>query len=81
MSASEKIFGLIVDQTGLALNAIQGSSKLIDDLEMDSLDLVELVMAIEDEFDFEITDEEMDPIKTVDELTTLVNQKLKPCLG
>ena len=52
----EKVKGIIVEQLGVAENAVTMEASFIDDLGADSLDIVELVMALEEEFDIEIPD-------------------------
>lgn len=61
----DKVKNLIVEQLGVEEGDIKLESSFQKDLEADSLDIVELVMAIEDEFDIEIPDEEAEKIKTV----------------
>ncbi len=61
----EKIQEIIVDQLGVDENAITMQTSFVDDLGADSLDLVELIMALEEEFDMEIPDEEAEKIVTV----------------
>ena len=61
----EKIKEILAEQLGVSEDEIEMDSSLTDDLGADSLDLVELVMALEQEFDLEISDEEAEKIKTV----------------
>ena len=61
----EKIQEIIVDQLGVDEKAITLQTSFTDDLGADSLDLVELIMALEEEFDMEIPDEEAEKIVTV----------------
>ena len=61
----EKVKKLISEQLDVDENEIELESSFQDDLEADSLDVVELVMAIEDEFDIEIPDEEAEKLQTV----------------
>ena len=58
MSVEEKVKEIIVDQLGVDNNQVTTSASFMDDLGADSLDTVELVMALEEEFDIEIPDEE-----------------------
>lgn len=60
-----KIKELIVDQLGVSEDEVKSESSFVDDLGADSLDLVELVMAMEEAFDTEIPDEEAEKIRTV----------------
>lgn len=61
----EKVKAIIVDQLGAEADAVKPEAAFIDDLGADSLDVVELVMAMEEEFDISIPDEEAENIKTV----------------
>lgn len=61
---------------GPAADAVTAESVLIDDLGADSLDGVEIVMALEEEFDLEIQDSEAENCLTVGNLATLIDQKL-----
>ena len=61
----EKVKGIIVEQLGVADTAVTMEASFIDDLGADSLDIVELVMALEEEFDIEITDADAEKVVTV----------------
>ena len=61
----EKLKGIIVDQLDVDEDQITLEASFQDDLDADSLDVVELIMAIEDEFDIEIPDEDAEKIATV----------------
>ena len=65
MSVEEKVKEIIVDQLGVDEKQVTSEASFIDDLGADSLDTVELVMALEEEFDIEIPDEEAEKIATV----------------
>jgi acyl carrier protein len=67
MSASieQKVKGIIAENLGVAEDEIKNTSSFIEDLGADSLDIVELVMQMEEEFEVEIPDEEAENIKTV----------------
>ncbi|HBL48053.1 MAG TPA: acyl carrier protein, partial [Planctomycetaceae bacterium] len=65
MSIEEKVVGIVSEQLGHPKEDITLDSKFIDDLKADSLDIVELVMEFEDEFDVTIPDDDYDKIKTV----------------
>ena len=60
-----KVKSIIADQLGVGEDEIKMESSFIEDLGADSLDIVELVMAMEEEFEIEIPDEEAENIKTV----------------
>jgi acyl carrier protein len=61
----EKVKAVTVEQLGVQLDEVKNESSFVDDLGADSLDTVELVMALEEEFDCEIPDEEAEKITTV----------------
>ena len=64
-NVEQKVKGIIAEQLGVAEDEIKTTSSFIEDLGADSLDIVELVMAMEEEFEVEIPDEEAENIKTV----------------
>jgi len=59
--------GIIIDQLGAEDSEVTMEASFVDDLGADSLDIVELVMALEEEFDIEIPDDEAEKIRTVGE--------------
>jgi acyl carrier protein len=63
--SEDKIREIIAEKLEIALEQVTDEAKFIDDLGADSLDVVELIMTLEDEFDIEITDEEAEKIMTV----------------
>ena len=65
MSVEEKVKEIIVDQLGVDEKQLNPEASFIDDLGADSLDTVELVMALEEEFDVEIPDEDAEKIASV----------------
>jgi acyl carrier protein len=65
MSIIDKVKAIIVEQLGVEESEIKMESSFVDDLGADSLDIVELVMALEEEFDLEIPDEDAEKIRTV----------------
>ncbi len=68
----EKVRGIVADQLGKAVDEIGSEAKFVDDLGMDSLDVVETVMALEKEFKIQIPDEEAQGISTVSEAISYV---------
>jgi acyl carrier protein len=72
----EKIRKMISDQFGIDEDDIDMDTSFKDDLNADSLDLVELVMAIEDEFDLQVADEDVENIKTVGDAVNYINEIL-----
>lgn len=65
MNIDEKVKDVISNQLGVTLNEVVPEASFVDDLGADSLDLVELVMAMEEEFGIEIGDEDAERIRTV----------------
>ncbi len=65
MNIEARVRSIIADQLGLSEDDIKPESKFIEDLGADSLDIVELIMAMEEEFQTEIPDEEAEKIRTV----------------
>jgi len=61
----DRVRNIIVEQLGVQLDEVKNEASFVDDLGADSLDTVELVMALEEEFDTEIPDEEAEKITTV----------------
>ncbi|KFE67029.1 acyl carrier protein [Hyalangium minutum] len=68
-----KVKSIIADQLGVGEEEIKPESSFIEDLGADSLDIVELVMAMEEEFEVEIPDEEAENIKTVADAVNYIN--------
>ena len=77
MSLEPKIKKIIEEQLGVEGDRIKPEASFIDDLGADSLDIVELVMAMEEEFDLEIPDEDAEKLKTVSDVTTYIQGKGK----
>ena len=69
----EKVKEFIVDQLGVNPDVITMETHLMKDLEADSLDAVEIIMAIESQFDIEIPDEEAEKFQTVEDLVEYVD--------
>ena len=74
MSVAEKVKSIIVDQLGVDEDEVNGSASFTDDLGADSLDIVELVMAFEEEFGIEIPDEAAEKIGKVQEAIDFIEQ-------
>jgi acyl carrier protein len=75
-SVDERVTKIVAEQLGVAEGEISNSSSFVDDLGADSLDTVELVMALEEEFDTEIPDEEAEKITTVQQAIDFINANL-----
>ncbi len=72
-----KVKTIIAEQLGVAEGEIKTTSSFIEDLGADSLDIVELVMAMEEEFEVEIPDDEAEKIKTVNDAVTFISAHKK----
>ncbi len=72
-----KVKSIIAEQLGVGEDEVKPESSFIDDLGADSLDIVELVMAMEEEFDVEIPDEQAESIKTVKDAIDYINSHKK----
>ncbi len=72
----EKVKGIIVDQLGTPEDNVKMDSSFIDDLGADSLDIVELVMAIEETFDIEIPDEDAEKVVTIGDVVKYISEKI-----
>ena len=72
-----KIKDIIVEQLGVDAERIKPEASFIDDLGADSLDIVELIMAMEEEFDIEIPDEDAEKLKTVSDVVKYLSGKGK----
>mgnify|MGYP000976186455 FL=1 len=68
----EKIRDIIAEQLGIEASEITPESTFVDDLGADSLDIVELIMALEEEFNMEIPDEEAEKISTVGDVVEYI---------
>ena len=72
----EKVKNLFVEELGIDAEKVTMEAKLEEDLEIDSLGIVEVVMAFEDEFGIEIYDEELTDVGTVGQAVNLLHSKL-----
>lgn len=72
MNIDEKVKSIIVEQLGVEEDEVTPTASFAEDLGADSLDQVELVMALEEEFNLEISDEEAEKIKTVQDAVTYI---------
>ena len=75
MSVAEKVKEIIVDQLGVDAAEVNPDAKFVDDLGADSLDLTELIMAMEEEFGVEISDEDAQQIQTVQDAISFIEKK------
>ncbi|MGD0228892.1 MAG: acyl carrier protein [Syntrophorhabdales bacterium] len=77
MAVAEKVKKMIVEQLGVNESEVVPEAKFIDDLGADSLDIVELVMALEDEYGIEIPDEDAEKIETVGDAIRYIEEHIK----
>ncbi|MFH1135935.1 MAG: acyl carrier protein [Pseudomonadota bacterium] len=72
MSIEDKVRKIVSEQLGVDESEVTLTASFVDDLGADSLDLVELIMAMEEEFDIKIEDEEAEKIKTVQDAVKFI---------
>lgn len=76
-NVEQQVRTIIAEQLGIAEEEIKPESSFIDDLRADSLDIVELVMRMEDDFNVEIPDEQAESLKTVKDAIDYINSHKK----
>ncbi len=74
MAIEEKVKQIVAEQLGVDAGQVTETASFMDDLGADSLDTVELVMALEEEFDIEISDEDAEKIQTVKDAISYVTE-------
>ncbi len=77
MNVEERVKNIIIEQLNVDAESVTPDASFIEDLGADSLDIVELVMTMEEEFDLEIPDEDAEKIKSVGDVITYVQNKSK----
>jgi len=75
MDILEKVKAVVVEKLGVEPDQVKPEARFIEDLNADSLDIVELVMGLEDEFGLEISDEEAENIRTVGDAIKFIEEK------
>jgi len=75
VSVENKVKGIIADQLEVGIDKLTLDTTF-EDIDADSLDIVELVMALEEEFDLEISDQEIENIKTVGDIVRYIESKV-----
>jgi len=75
MGLEDRVTAIIVEQLGVTKEELTPGASFIDDLGADSLDIVELVMAMEEEFDIEIPDDDAEKIQTIGDVIRYVKEK------
>ncbi|MCS7171050.1 MAG: acyl carrier protein [Aquificaceae bacterium] len=77
MDLEQRIKEIIADQLGVEVDKLNPGARFVEDLGADSLDVVELVMAFEEEFGIEIPDEDAEKIRTVGDVVDYLKEKVK----
>lgn len=77
MSVEEKVVDIVCEHLAVNKDSVKRETSFIDDIGADSLDIVELVMELEEEFDIQIPDEHAEKIKTVGEAIDYIEAKIK----
>ena len=75
MALFDDVKEVVVEQLNVSADEVKEDSKFVEDLGADSLDVVELVMALEEKFDIEIPDDEAEKIQTVADVVTYIESK------
>jgi len=77
VSVEQKVIEIVCDHLAVAKDKVERKTSFIEDIGADSLDIVELVMELEEEFDIQIPDDQAEKIKTVGEAIDYIELKLK----
>jgi len=77
MSKVDEVKGVISEYAGVKLSEVTNNASLCDDLAMDELDHVEVVMALEEKFSIEVSDEEAEKLKTVQDVIDYIDKNQK----
>ena len=77
MELEKRMTGLIVEQLGVSKEEVSPSASFLDDLGADSLDIVELVMSMEEEFDVEIPDDVVEKLRTIGDAIGYLKERLE----
>ena len=75
MSVEEKVKNIIVDKLSVEPDEVVPEASFVDDLGADSLDLVELIMAMEEAFDMEISDDQAEKLQTVQDAVNYIKER------
>lgn len=70
----ERILGIIAEQVNRSVDELDPSMEFIDDLNMDSIELVELIMSVEDEFDIEIDEDRLEKVRSIGDVLDLLEE-------
>ena len=72
----EKVRTILVEQLDVHEDAVNMEASIVDDLEADSLDVVDIVMSLEEEFDVEVSDDDIEGLKTVGDIVKYIEAKV-----
>ena len=72
-----RVIDVIMTELGIPETTIKDESRIVDDLGADSLDVVQISMSLEEEFDFSISDEDVEKLKTVSSIVEFIEKKIK----
>jgi len=70
----DKVRGIVVEQLGVEEEEVTSEASFIEDLGADSLDIVELIMALEEEFDIEVPDEDAEKLQTINDVIEYIRE-------
>ncbi len=70
----EKVRDLVAEQLGISKDSIKPESNILEDLGADSLDVIEMLMTLEDEYGITIPDEKINQVKTISEIVALIEE-------
>ncbi|MBE5882764.1 MAG: acyl carrier protein [Lachnospiraceae bacterium] len=73
----EKIREIIIEQKGVSESSVTSKAAIADELGVDSLDMIEIIMALEEEFDIEISDTDAESFKTVGDIEVYIKSKIQ----
>ncbi len=77
MDLAERVYAIVSEQLGVEKESLVPEANLLDDLGADSLDVVELVMAIEEEFAIEVPDADAENIRTLGDITSYIEARVE----
>lgn len=75
-SLEQKVRGIVAEQLGVELSEVRPDASILDDLGADSLDVVEMVMSLEESFDIEVPDEDIEGLRTVADVERYVTRAI-----
>ncbi len=77
MSIEKEVIDIVVEQLGVDVDDITAEKSFVEDLNADSLDLTELIMTFEERFGFEISEEDAEKLKTINDVIAYIKEKKK----